>query len=78
MDSFILNLTQQPASAGGNYEVHNLDNLKTSCHEDEIIIREDLGRQVNSDYAVAEAQARFPLLTPDIDGCYWCTDSHSK
>ena len=72
MFRYIRNANQQDSKRGSDYEVHNTFLCNYLPNVDNQII---LGQFNNCYDAVAYAKKSSPVLSEDINGCYWCCSS---
>ncbi|MBU1557467.1 hypothetical protein KKC45_00710 [Patescibacteria group bacterium] len=73
MSKYILNRNQQDSKSGGNYELHNENGncIRLPNHENRL----DVGYFDNCRDAKAQAKTKYPSMSSDIDGCYYCCNS---
>lgn len=72
MSTYVLNAREYD----GHHEVHNAD---VHCESDTyplLVNQINLGWHNNCADAIDWAEAKYPSW--DIDGCYYCTNCHSK
>lgn len=72
MPVFILNRQEYD----GHHEVHDTSRHCESKTYPAPENRIDLGWHSNCGQAITAARLRYPQV--DIDGCYYCTDCHTK
>lgn len=72
MAHYILNQNKQDSESGNNYELHN----EATCARLPMMHnRLEVGYFDDCQSAQAHAKTRYPGLSRDIDGCYFCCRS---
>ena len=69
MSKYILNQNKQDSESGENYELHNVDTCSYLPNPEN---RLGVGYFDNCHDAKARAKERYPSMSSDIDGCYYC------
>jgi hypothetical protein len=69
MSKYILNKNKQDSESGENYELHNEGTCIRLPHYSN---RMDVGYFDNCRDAIASAKSKYPSMSFDIDGCYYC------
>ena len=70
MATYILNKSKEDSKSGQNYEVHNADFCPYLPIPSN---RLELGVFTDCIDAVALAKEKYPELSKDIDGCFYCS-----
>ncbi|MCB9805805.1 hypothetical protein H6775_01430 [Candidatus Nomurabacteria bacterium] len=71
-NTYILNQNKQDSDSGNNYELHNQD---TCEHLPALYNRLPVGVFKDCQSAKAEAKRKYPYMSKDIDGCFYCCRS---
>lgn len=71
MAKYILNQNKQDSESGENYELHNENTcIRLPLEKNRL----DVGYYDGCRAAKARAKEKYPSMSRDIDGCYYCCE----